>query len=126
MEEIVAELSKQCKVKEVVLGNVCFGNDSIPVGNNGFTAYVAFGSVMEATHFPTEITVHGEEVRLWHRGKYECETCHEKGHSADHHDKVMELRAKVANRQRGRDEKNAKLEETKNKPSSFITFSPKY
>ena len=113
MEEIVAELSKQCKVKEVVLGNVCFGSDSIPVGNNGFTAYVAFGSVTEATHFPTEITVHGEEVRLWHRGKYECETCHEKGHSADHHDRVMQLRTKVANRRNRQQERKRKREERK-------------
>ena len=113
MEEIVAELSRQCKVTEVVLGNVCFGNDSIPVGNNGFTAYVAFGSVMEATHFPTEITVHGEEVRLWHRGKYECETCHEKGHSTDHHDKVMELRAKVANRRNRQQRRKKRREERK-------------
>ena len=55
-----------CKVKEVVLGNVTFGGTSVPVGHNGFTAYVSFNTTAEALHFPLEIEIHGEQVRLWH------------------------------------------------------------
>ena len=83
-------LQENCKVKEIVLGNISQGAISIPVSKGGFTAYVAFNSVAEALDFPLKITVDGEEAQLWHRGKFECETCKEKGHTADYHEKLME------------------------------------
>ena len=59
---------------------------------------MAFKTAEEALDFPTEIEVDGETAYLWHRGKYKCETCNEKGHTADYHDKLMEQREKVSNR----------------------------
>ena len=113
LDEIISTLSAMCKVKEVVLGNVCFDGQSVPVSHNGFTAYVAFGTAAEATQFPTELQVHDETVRLWHRGKYECETCKEKGHTAEYHDKLMKVREKVANRKHRQRERKRRYEERK-------------
>ena len=96
-----------------MLGNASFGGTSVPVSQNGFTAYVAFDTTTQATHFPLEMEVHGEQVKLWHRGKYECETCHEKGHTVDYHEKVMKLRARVANRKHRHRERKRKMEERK-------------
>ena len=33
-----------------------------------------FASADEALNFPLEIEVDGEIAKLWHRGKFECET----------------------------------------------------
>ena len=54
------------------MGNVKVGTRSVPVSKNGFTAYVHFHSVKKALDFPTEITVEGDTVKLYHRGRYEC------------------------------------------------------
>ena len=113
VENVVAALSKLCKVKEVVLNNIRHGKDSIPVSKGGFTAYVAFRSVDEALSFPTEIEVEGETAKLWHRGKYECETCKEKGHTQDYHEKLMLQRANVDKRRQRHNERKRKREERK-------------
>ena len=85
------------------------------VGHNGFTAYVSFNTTAEALHFPLEIEIHGEQVRLWHRGKYECDTCQEKGHTSEYHEKVMKLRKKVADRKHRHRERKRRFEEKKAK-----------
>ena len=83
---ILTAIKEICDVKEIILGNVKVGNRSVPVSKNGFTAYAHFHSAKEALNFPTEITVEGDIVKLYHRGRYECTECGEKGHSVDYHE----------------------------------------
>jgi len=85
----VEVLRESCKVKEIILNNISQGGKSIPVSQGGFTAYVAFGTVEDALNYPLELEVDGETAKLWHRGKFECETCNEKGHTKDFHEKIM-------------------------------------
>ena len=97
----------------MVLDNVSQRGTSIPVAQGGFKAYVEFASVDEALIFPLELEVDGETARLWHRGKFECETCKEKGHTADHHDKLMEQRERVSKKRQQKKERKRKREERK-------------
>ena len=106
-------LKEHCKVKEIVLGNVNQKGSSIPVSQGGFTAYVAFNTTEEALNFPLELEVDGETAKLWHRGKFECETCGEKGHTADYHDKLMSQREKANSRRQKNKERKRKREERK-------------
>ena len=73
LDHIINELREQAKVKEVVLGNVKIGNRSVPVSKGGFTVYAEFTSAKEALDFPLEIEVDGDTIRLFHRGRFECE-----------------------------------------------------
>ena len=52
-------------------------------------AYLKFNNIGDALNFPTTISIDGEDVNLWHRGKFTCATCGEKGHSERFHDKVV-------------------------------------
>ena len=53
------------------------------MSKGGFTVYAEFPTIDEALNFPLEIEVDGDLVELFHIGRFECEICHEKGHSAD-------------------------------------------
>ena len=72
-----------------------------------------FASVDEALAFPLEIEVDGETTKLWHREKFECTTCNEKGHTADHHDKLMEQRQRASKKRQQKKERRRKREERK-------------
>ena len=80
IDRIIDELRTRIKVKEIILGNVKVGNRSIPVSKNGFTAYVEFPTVQDALNFPLELEVEGDITKLFHRGRFTCTECGEKGH----------------------------------------------
>ena len=113
----------------MVLDNVSQRGTCIPVAQGGFKAYVEFASVDEALNFPLELEVDGETARLWHRGKFECETCKEKGHTADHHEKHMSGKERAGRDTRKRNgkgrEKKGRQVGTKSNNFSSITFSLK-
>ena len=100
IESIIKQLKESAKVKEIILGNVKVGSLSAPISQNGFTAYIEFDTVEAALNFPTEMEVDGEIVKLWHRGRFECATCKEKGHSEDYHDDLMKARKREAVRRK--------------------------
>ena len=97
------------------MGNVKVGTRSVPVSKNGFTAYVHFHSAKEALDFPTEITVEGDTVKLYHRGRYECTECGGKGHSADYHEQHVVAQKREARKKKlYRQRKKAKTEARRN------------
>ena len=86
IDRIIDELRARVKVKEIILGNVKVGSKSISVSKNGFTAYVEFPTVQDALNFPLEMEVEGDITKLFHRGRFTCTECGEKGHSVDYHE----------------------------------------
>ena len=111
IDHILDTLRSIAKVKEVVLGNVKVGNRSVPVSKGGFTVYAEFPTTDEALNFPLEIEVDGDLVKLFHRGRFECDTCGEKGHSADYHDQIVTAKKRdVRKKKLYRERKKAKAE----------------
>ena len=115
IDHIIDTLRAQTKVKEVVLGNVKIANRSIPVSKGGFTLYAEFKTLQEALDFPIEIEVDGDLVRLFHRGRFTCETCGEKGHSQDYHEQhVMSRKRDARKKKLYRARRKAKAEARRN------------
>ncbi len=38
----------------------------------------------------------GYEIRLWHKGRFECTKCGQKGHKADRHDEIEDQKRRSA------------------------------
>lgn len=60
------------------------------INANGMTLYLRFASVEHALNMRDIFYLDGHEVRLWHKGRFECTKCGEKGHKADRHDEVQD------------------------------------
>jgi hypothetical protein len=58
------------------------------INANGMTLYLCFANVDDALNMRDIFYLDGHEVRLWHKGRFECATCGQKGHKADRHDEV--------------------------------------
>jgi len=115
IDHIIDELRAQIHVKEVVLGNVKVGQRSVPVSKGGFTVYAEFPSPQEALNFPLEIEVDGDQVRLFHRGRFQCEECGEKGHSIDFHEQHTIARKRdIRKKKLYRERKKARREANRN------------
>ncbi len=71
---------------EVIQGNVEHPVlDELPLADGGFECLIKFRSLKEARNMTLSIVVDGHEIRLWHRGRYQCKICDEQGHTEDYH-----------------------------------------
>ena len=81
------------------------------MSKGGFTVYAEFPTIDEALNFPLEIEVDGDLVKLFHRGRFECEICHEKGHSADYHEQIVTAKKRdIRKKKLYRERRKAKAE----------------
>jgi hypothetical protein len=58
------------------------------INANGMTIYLKFASVEDALNMRDTYYLDGHEVKLWHKGRFECTRCRQKGHKADRHDEI--------------------------------------
>ena len=99
----------------MVLGNVKVADRSIPVSKGGFTVFAEFATADEALDFPLEIEVDGDMARLFHRGRFTCDTCGKKGHSADYHEQhVIARKRDIRKKKLYRESRRAKAEARRN------------